>query len=659
MRIDAPVSHVAPEVSGACAATRVMRNLRAGSASALPGSAGLIHPRHVTTMLRLLLFLPLVGFVAFGIRDLSIRGAAAIERVLVVRVDMGLDALGFTWARVSGDGLEIEITGNAPAPDEQALAIEASRSIVRFGVVIDRSSATLAPPVRREPVLLEIHHDDSGLTLIGNLHGEEMRRAIVKALGEAVPGATIDDLTGIDAARPPEGWGPELPVAMAAVRLVPRAFIRVQPRSLLIEGVAPSLEERDRMAAELLSLAGPDLVLTIRIRVPGRVIAPFVFAMAKAKDGAVSLESCAARTEAEAKRLVELVRNAGADPAEARCAVGLGGPFGDWPGAVQAGLRALAGLPAGRVEVNYRALTLSAAPPTRVATFEAALAALTIDLPAGFSLTGHVAAGREATQASTQRGGYWLRLAWDGQTALVEGQVEDDVAKEALERVAAARFGGAAVLSDLDRVGGPAPAGWQKAALAAIVALSESSGSVEMTPRGMVLRGRVEDAAEARADHDELATAMPEGIKLRTELAVDLPAAVAALPLSPERCVVALNLVAREREILFDLGSARIDETSREGIDALARILDRCPEAEVEIGGHTDNRGREEVNNRLSRQRAEAVVNALLDAGVARRRLAAVGYGESEPIAPNDTAEGRTRNRRIAFKLMEGPDVQP
>lgn len=74
-----------------------------------------------------------------------------------------------------------------------------------------------------------------------------------------------------------------------------------------------------------------------------------------------------------------------------------------------------------------------------------------------------------------------------------------------------------------------------------------------------------------------------------------------------------------------------------------------CPGARITIAGHTDDRGRPEVNLLLSQQRAEAVAARLIAAGVADARITAVGYGADRPVADNATAEGRAQNRRIEF----------
>jgi prophage endopeptidase len=78
----------------------------------------------------------------------------------------------------------------------------------------------------------------------------------------------------------------------------------------------------------------------------------------------------------------------------------------------------------------------------------------------------------------------------------------------------------------------------------------------------------------------------------------------------------------------------------------------------MEIGGHTDSQGREEMNLGLSQSRADAVLNGLLARGVLVSNLTARGYGETRPIADNETEEGRERNRRIEFRLQDVVDAR-
>ena len=94
-----------------------------------------------------------------------------------------------------------------------------------------------------------------------------------------------------------------------------------------------------------------------------------------------------------------------------------------------------------------------------------------------------------------------------------------------------------------------------------------------------------------------------------------------------------------------------IDSGSLETLDRVLDILNANPTANIEIGGHTDNIGPIGGNIRLSERRANAVRDYLIFGGIEASRLTAVGYGPDQPIASNDTAEGRAANRRIEFTV--------
>jgi outer membrane protein OmpA-like peptidoglycan-associated protein len=107
-------------------------------------------------------------------------------------------------------------------------------------------------------------------------------------------------------------------------------------------------------------------------------------------------------------------------------------------------------------------------------------------------------------------------------------------------------------------------------------------------------------------------------------------------------------------KIYFSSGRAVITPASLRLIDQIAEILKSHPNVlKVRVDGHTDSRGNRVANTRLSRQRAEAVVRALVARGVSRSRLEARGLGSSQPIAPNNTAAGRDLNRRVELSIVE------
>ncbi|GAB4398049.1 MAG: hypothetical protein OHK0053_15850 [Microscillaceae bacterium] len=104
---------------------------------------------------------------------------------------------------------------------------------------------------------------------------------------------------------------------------------------------------------------------------------------------------------------------------------------------------------------------------------------------------------------------------------------------------------------------------------------------------------------------------------------------------------------------LFDYNSATLKKISLAALEKLLAFLQTNPNIKGEIEGHTDNIGTEERNQSLSEERARSVYQYLIDNGIAEDRISFVGYGESRPIATNDTAHGRSLNRRTEFKILE------
>ena len=106
------------------------------------------------------------------------------------------------------------------------------------------------------------------------------------------------------------------------------------------------------------------------------------------------------------------------------------------------------------------------------------------------------------------------------------------------------------------------------------------------------------------------------------------------------------------RNINFEFDSAVLGESSFAEIDSLVDFMNANPKIYLEVAGYTDNSGSEEHNNTLSMNRAAAVVNALIERGINKNRLVAVGYGALRPIAPNDNESNKALNRRVEIRVI-------
>lgn len=103
--------------------------------------------------------------------------------------------------------------------------------------------------------------------------------------------------------------------------------------------------------------------------------------------------------------------------------------------------------------------------------------------------------------------------------------------------------------------------------------------------------------------------------------------------------------------IRFKRASAKLSPAGKHILDKVAKFAKSCPEARIEIEGHTDSEGAPERNLRLSQARADAAVSWLVEAGVDAGRVRAKGHGAKRPAMPNDSAENRALNRRIEFSI--------
>ncbi len=104
--------------------------------------------------------------------------------------------------------------------------------------------------------------------------------------------------------------------------------------------------------------------------------------------------------------------------------------------------------------------------------------------------------------------------------------------------------------------------------------------------------------------------------------------------------------------ILFDVGSYKLKEEAKNNIKELSKVLQKYDDTNVLIEGHTDDTGSDELNMKLSEQRADAVGDYAKSLGVLGSRMAIKGYGESQPIADNKTESGRRDNRRVEIAIM-------
>jgi outer membrane protein OmpA-like peptidoglycan-associated protein len=104
--------------------------------------------------------------------------------------------------------------------------------------------------------------------------------------------------------------------------------------------------------------------------------------------------------------------------------------------------------------------------------------------------------------------------------------------------------------------------------------------------------------------------------------------------------------------LLFDVDKSDLRPQAKTNIESLAKILNKYSDTNILIEGDTDNSGSDEYNQKLSERRAQSVANHLMGLGVPNSRISTVGLGETNPVASNDSEEGRQQNRRVEVAIF-------
>ena len=268
-----------------------------------------------------------------------------------------------------------------------------------------------------------------------------------------------------------------------------------------------------------------------------------------------------------------------------------------------------------------------------------AIAAALKNLPEGFSVaTSDIKAPPYIFQANKDPVAVTLKLT---------GYVPDNSVDAALVAAAGRKFFSEKVVDNLKASIG-APSGFAAAVVPALGALSRlSTGTLVVSDREVKLSGDAFYDAAAVQIRAGLGKDFPQGWQFKADISVK----PAAAPVDATVCQQLFSDLLSKGRIRFEPGRASIDPDSAGLLDRLIETALRCPNARIEIAGHTDADGEDALNQALSEKRAQAVSDYLVKAGLPADRFTATGYGSTQPIATNDTDEGKAQNRRIDFMV--------
>jgi len=563
-----------------------------------------------------------------------------------------LDLQDMVWAEVDTNGLQVFLAGTAPTEAARFKALSVAGTVVDAARVIDQmlveDAADIAPP----RFAIEILRNDRGISLIGLVPSTTDRHKLLADIAEATDGAPVADL--LDAADYPfpETWPDALRYAVRSLGKLPRTKISVSAERVEIIAMVDSPEAQRRMETDLARTAPDDVRLALDISAPRPVLTPFTLRFL-IEDGQPRFDACSADTEEARERILRAAGQAGLQE-KADCVVGMGVPSPQWARAAELAIAAVGKLGGGSVTFSDADIALWAPEGTPQGQFDDVVGQLEADLPEVFALQATLPPPPNTDAPVVPE--FIATLSPEGQV-LIRGRVNSETTRDTVNSFAKARFSSDAVHVTA-RVAEGLPKGWPLRVLTALEALSYlSNGAVTVTPDTLAVQGNTgRKSASAEISQflsEKLGGSEQFSIEVTYKAALD---PVAGLP-TPDECEAEIAAVQSGRKINFEPGSANIDSAGAAIMDDIAEILKRCGEIRMEIGGHTDSQGREEMNEQLSEERARAVLNELRLRRVLTSSIDAKGYGESKPIADNATEDGRETNRRIEFRLIRPEPV--
>ena len=603
-----------------------------------------------------------LAFAAAGVGAYFAAGLTVswIENSSATAVEKRLALEGFDWASVQTDGLKVVLEGEAASEALRFKALAAAGQIVEAARVIDNFTITDSRPPVAPKFSVEILRNGKSISLIGLVPTKADNANFKDRVARIAGDLPIADFLETADYPVPDAWSSVISYGLLALERLEHSKISIGETQVTIEAIGESDAQKSKLLEELTRRTPADITSKIGISAPRPVITPFTLRFRITADGA-SFDACSADSPEAAVQILAAAKAAGLAE-EATCRQGLGVPSPLWSKAATQAIAALAKLGSGSVTLSDADVTLTAPAGTDPTLFDTITSRLDGDLPEVFALNPILLVAPETPEDDAAIPEMVATLSPEGQVQ-IRGPVISPRAQRTLQTFAYAVFGSEDVYLST-KLQDNLPEGWMVRSLASLAGLSKlNSGIATVSPNAIDITG-LTGRRSAKTDIAQiLIDRLGDGAEFELEVTYLEELDPLARMLNGAECVAEITDLASQNKIKFEPGSATLDGDSRDTVQAIAEVFERCLEAPIEIGGHTDSQGREEMNLNLSKGRAEAVLTALRGARVKLKSLTAEGYGETQPIADNGTEEGREANRRIEFRLvtpatLEAPETQ-
>ena len=575
--------------------------------------------------------------------------AIFIETISKNQLKSALEKAEYSWAKIDPDGLQLFIHGNAPTDSERIGAIEVARSIVAPKRLIDNIFVEDRTNTKQKVLNLKILKSMDRVLIIGTFPTEfgpfEFEEILKKRLSPSDDYDIIADQTEL---VPPVNWEAITLYAVSLLDMIKIGKIETDGNQLLFEGIANDNRYKGNLKEYIKSRAPPNLPVEISLHQPRELISPFTFQV-EIKNGLLKYSNCVVGDEKSKGQIIKMAKKLDALALE-ECLVGLGEPSPQWTKALEKAFSVSAQLVNAKVIFDNLNVSIILDHSFSKKEYSEIITSISNTFPPEFVLSLVKLSNDDNNNLSSNK--VVATLSPEGLVKIV-GPVSESFDEALIANFAKARFGSEQASTSLYNVAS-LPTGWGFRIIAGLEGLHElKNGILEITPNLIEIKGTTQQQFSSA----KITKIIGDKIGYNQRLSIEIDYVARPEPvdnsLTAIQCIDKTNDVLQSRKINFEPSSDRVDLTGQKILDDIAKILFNCSDIILEIGGHTDSQGREQMNLSLSQARANAVLFELQRRRILTKNIVAKGYGETRPIASNGTEQGREQNRRIEFKHID------
>ena len=549
------------------------------------------------------------------------------------------------WLTVKPNGTKVELSGTPPNQLDYLGLISLVNLNFDSDGIINNIQALETPYTPSQKLELIMYSKDSTIFIFGLFANTEQKASTLELLNTANPEKALNDFSTLKSDVATSELNIAIEYGTRVLNSLPEGMVTISDDIVSVISHFDTQQAAETIAAKLINDQPGEVDLELNLSYPVPLFKPYRFGIFL-NDQDSRLEICHVANTSSQNRIISLLTSIIPEH-EPDCQIAHGAPSPYWSDLISQLLETLAT----STETHLRISDFSVIVISKNKLSDQVIDSLE-EIFNGSQGEQYNLQIFSNTDESTQLNPDFLRITKDLENNLtIFGTIPDNSIKSLLLDITTAYFlnGEISDFIQIEETSVPFDLELITTGIKSLALLDE--GELVVPEKGLYFSGKVSSSEKYDSFITHLTSELNRGdFVSNVEIDKDL---IPPPPLSAEECRNGISEVLVDKKITFDSGSVEINEQTGTILPGLAEVLMKCNHFSWEIGGHTDSQGRESMNFELSSKRAGAILDALVEAGVQRDILSAIGYGERFPIANNRTEEGREKNRRIVIQILE------